>query len=131
DLPDSVSAEDAAVVFDEIAVIARPGAQSRREEVDSVAEALGRYRPLRRIEPPGTLDGGDVLVAGRRVFVGRSSRTNGAGIDQMRRLLAPHGYTVEAVDVGGCLHLKSAVTVLPGDTLLANRAWVPMKPFEA
>jgi dimethylargininase len=131
DMPDSVFVEDAAVVFDEIALIARPGAQARRGEVAAVAEALGTYRPLRRIEPPGTLDGGDVLVAGRRVFIGRSSRTNRDGIDQVRRFLAPHGYAVEAVGVAGCLHLKSAVTPLAADTLLANRTWIPMEPFGA
>jgi dimethylargininase len=72
DLPDSVFIEDTAVVVDEIAVLMRPGASSRRPEVDAVAAALGRYRPLQSIVAPGTMDGGDVLRAGRRVFVGLS-----------------------------------------------------------
>jgi len=129
DRPDSVFVEDTAVVFNELAIIARPGAASRRPETTAVAEALGRYRDVFRIEAPGTMDGGDVLVVGRLVFVGRSSRTNDAGIEQVRRRLAPHGYTVEAVDVHGCLHLKSAVTAVGDDLLLMNAAWLPPGPF--
>jgi dimethylargininase len=89
--------EDIAVVLDEIAILTRPGAESRRAEGPAVAEALRTYRPLARIEPPGTMDGGDVLVAGRSVFIGRSGRTNPAGIDQMRRLVAPLGYDLRPV----------------------------------
>ena len=124
DLPDSVFVEDAAVVFDELAVITRPGAASRRPETDAVAAVVARYRTLCRLQAPATLDGGDVIVAGRRVFVGRSGRTNAAGIDAMRGLLAPHGYTVEGVDVTGCLHLKSAATHVADGLLLVNPAWV-------
>lgn len=129
DMPDSVFIEDIAVVFDELAVITRPGAESRRRETPAVAEALGQYRLLVHIEPPGTVDGGDVLLAGRRVFVGESRRTNAAGISQMAKYLAPHGYTVHLVPVTGCLHLKSAVTVVSDDTLLVNREWVPADRF--
>src|SRR5262249_51858294 len=112
EMADSVFVEDIAVVFDELALVTSPGAESRRRETAMVADAVSRVRPLRWIEPPGTLDGGDVLVAGRHVFVGRSSRTTDAGIEQARRVLTPYGYTVRAVNVGGCLHLKSAVTSL-------------------
>ncbi len=124
DHPDSVFIEDTAVVLDDIAVITRPGAASRRGEVDAVAAALAPLRPLVRIVAPGTLDGGDVLVVGRRVLVGRTARTNDAGIAQLRSALAPHGCTVEAVAVTGCLHLKSAVTALDDGTVLCNPAWV-------
>jgi dimethylargininase len=111
DLPDSVFVEDTAVVFDRIAVIARPGAASRRPEVDAMAAALGPHRPLAFIEAPGTLDGGDVLVTPGRVFVGISGRTNDEGARQLATLIAPHGYEVTPVPVTGCLHLKSAVTL--------------------
>ncbi len=131
DMPDSVFVEDTAIVFDELAILARPGAESRRTETRAVADALVRYRPVQVIEAPGTVDGGDVLVVGRRVFVGRSRRTNDIGIDQMRRLLAPHGYEVESVVVEGCLHLKSAVTVVGDRLLLTNPAWVPLEPFRS
>src|SRR5581483_60237 len=91
-MPDSVFVEDVAVVFDELALVTRPGAVSRRIETPAVADALRSLRTLRYIEPPGTLDGGDALVTGRRVFIGRSSRTNDAGIAQARSILEPFGY---------------------------------------
>jgi dimethylargininase len=129
ELPDSVFVEDVAVVFDEVAIVARPGAPSRRGEPPSVAGALAKFRPLRFIEAPGTLDGGDVLRAGRRVFVGRSSRTNADAIAQLRALLVPFDYTVHAVETTGCLHLKSAVTTLADDWLLINALWIDAAPF--
>lgn len=122
--PDSVFIEDTAVVFDEIAVITRPGAPSRRGETAGVERALAPLRPLARIVGSGTLDGGDVLVVGKRVFVGRTGRTNQEGIAQLGAVLAPFGYVVEAVDVNGCLHLKTAVTALDDRTVLVNPAWI-------
>lgn len=129
ELPDSVFVEDAAVVFDELAFLARPGAESRRAEVESIAQALAPYRKLARIEPPGTLDGGDVLQVGQRVFVGISRRTNQAGFEQMRALLPVYGYSVESVPVKGCLHLKSGVTQVGEGLLLLNPAWVEADAF--
>jgi dimethylargininase len=130
DMPDCVFVEDTAVVFDELALVTRPGAASRRAETAAVAEALNDFRVVHRIEPPGTVDGGDVLVAGRTVFVGRSGRTNDEGIQQIRELLAPHGYATRGIDVGGCLHLKSAVTSIGDGRLLINPAWVAAGDFE-
>lgn len=129
ELPDSVFVEDTAVVLDELAVVTRPGAPSRQPELDAVAEALRSYRPLHAIEAPATLDGGDVLVAGRRVFVGLSTRTNRAGLEQLERALAPAGYVVRAAAVTGCLHLKSAVTLVAPDVLLLNPAWIDPSGF--
>jgi dimethylargininase len=129
ELPDSVFVEDAALVFGEVAVITRPGAVSRRGETPSVAGVLAKYRPLRFIEAPGTLDGGDVLRAGRRVFVGLSSRTSADAIAQLRALLVPFDYTVEAAETSGCLHLKSAVTALADDWLLVNSEWIDVARF--
>jgi dimethylargininase len=128
-MPDSVFVEDIAIVFDELAIITRPGAESRRQETPAVAEALAAYRPLHVIQPPGLVDGGDVLVAGRRVFVGRSSRTNEAAVGQLRQLLTPFGYTVTDTVVRGCLHLKSAVTALDDAALLVNREWIDAAAF--
>jgi dimethylargininase len=125
DMPDSVFIEDTAVVFDELALITRPGAASRRAETPAVADAIARYRPLRHVEPPATLDGGDILCVGKIVFAGLSSRTNAAGVDQARCVLGPLGYEVRATEVHNCLHLKSAVTAVADDTLLINRAWTP------
>ncbi len=129
DFADSVFIEDIAIVFAELAVITHPGARSRRREIPIVADALKQYRTLERIDPPATLDGGDVLVMGRRVFVGHSQRTNIEGIDQLRRILAPRGYSVEPVRIEACLHLKSAVTAVSDDTVLINREWVPVDAF--
>jgi dimethylargininase len=129
ELPDAVFVEDAAVVFDEVAVITRPGAVSRRAETAAVADALRPYRSLEFITQPATLDGGDVLTMGRDVFVGVSSRTNAAAVEQLRALLGPRSYTVHPVAVTGCLHLKSAVTALADDRLLVNGAWVDRRQF--
>jgi dimethylargininase len=132
DCPDSVFVEDAVVVCEDLAVLARPGAPARRAEVPGVAEIL-RPMGLRTawIEEPGTLDGGDVLQAGHTVYVGRGGRTNGAGIRQLRALLAPLGRTVMAVPLSGVLHLKSAVTALPDGTFLLLPQLVPAGLFPA
>jgi dimethylargininase len=129
ELPDAVFVEDPAIVLDEVAVMTRMGAESRRGESASLAEAVGRFRPLRWIGEPGTLEGGDVVRIGRTVFVGRSARSNDAGIAQLRDLLAPFGYAVESIAMQNCLHLKSACTYLGRDTVLANRAWLDLQPF--
>jgi len=128
-LPDSVFVEDTAVVFDEVAVIARPGAESRRAETERVAQALADYRSLARITAPATLDGGDVLPIGRTVFVGETGRTSRDGIAQLAAAVAPHGYTVRPVAVRGCLHLKSAATLVAPDTVLCNPRWVDPAAF--
>lgn len=128
-MPDAVFVEDVAVVFDEVAVMTRPGAPSRRRESESVADALRAYRVLFAIEAPGTLDGGDVLRIGRRVYVGESARSNAAGIAHLRMLLSSYGYTVTAVPTRGCLHLKSAVTALDDATVLMQPAWIDRAAF--
>lgn len=129
ELPDSVFVEDAAIVLDEMAVLTRPGAASRRPEVISVADALRHHRPLETIEEPGTLDGGDVLRIGRTLYVGQSARSNPAGIAQLRELLAVRGYAVEGVTTRHCLHLKSAVTALSDDCVLLQPDWVDRGRF--
>lgn len=131
DFPDSVFVEDIALVFDELAVLTQPGAPSRRGEVDSVAQVLGRYRPLERIQGEGTLDGGDVLRVGRDVYVGRSARSNDEGIAQLRALVSGHGYRVHTLDTRDCLHLKSAVTQVGDDTVLVQPRWLDPSPFAA
>jgi dimethylargininase len=131
ELPDSVFVEDAAVVFDELAIITRPGAVSRRGEVAGVAEALAPLRELRFIEAPATVDGGDVLRVGRDVYVGLSTRTNAAAIEQMSAILGGYGYRVQAVEVAGVLHLKSAATEAAVGVVLVNPEWVDPRLFPA
>ncbi|MGD0749869.1 MAG: dimethylargininase [Anaerolineales bacterium] len=129
DLPDSVFVEDAAIVLDECAIITRPGADSRLPETESVTRALVPYRTLYPIQPPGRLDGGDVLVVGKRIWVGVATRSNQSAIDQMQAFLEPYDYAVRGVIVKGCLHLKSAVTRVAENTLLINPAWVDQANF--
>lgn len=119
DHPDGVFVEDTAVVVDDLAVLARPGAPSRRGEVASVAEVLldEGYRTA-QLAAPGTLDGGDVLQVERTVYVGRTSRTNAVAIAQLEALLAPLGRVVVPVEVSGVLHLKSAATALPDGAIV-------------
>jgi len=131
DLPDAVFVEDTAIVLDELAVITRPGAESRRAETGSVAAALQPFRRLCHIEPPGTLDGGDVLPFGRTLYIGRSRRTNQAAVAQLCDLLGTYGYEVKAVQVRRCLHLKSAVTSVAADVLLINPDWIDEDAFPA
>lgn len=128
--PDAVFVEDTAVVLDELAIVARPGAESRRGETAAVAEALAAWRPLAAIAAPATLDGGDVLRVGRRLWVGVGGRTNAAALDQLRALAAPLGYDVRGVATRGCLHLKTAVTAVADDLLLANPDWVDADAFD-
>ncbi len=130
-LPDSVFVEDGALMFDEIAVITRPGAASRRAETVTIAAALEPFRKLVTIKAPGTLDGGDVLAIGRTIFVGHSSRSNLAAFAQLGAALDEFGYTLISVPVEACLHLKSAVSQVGAKTLLINPAWVSPAPFHA
>jgi dimethylargininase len=124
ELPDSVFVEDPAVVVDEVAILTRPGAESRRSEGESLAKTLARFRPLRRMQAPATLEGGDVMRAEKTLYVGASARTNAAGIAQLAEELKPYGYEVKAVAVRGCLHLKSGCCYLGNGIALANREWV-------
>jgi len=128
-LPDSMFVEDPAMVLDEIAVILPMGTESRRAEAASLAQELAKYRKLAHVQLPATLEGGDVLRIGRKLFVGLTKRSNAEGICQLGEILRPHGYEVIPVAVTGCLHLKSAVTWIADNTLLANRAWFDTKPF--
>jgi len=129
DHPDSVFVEDAAVVFDECAIITRPGALSRRDETESVATALGAMRELHRIAEPGTLDGGDVLLVLRRVYVGISTRTNHDGARQLAVALSRYGYETIQVEVQNCLHLKSAATALPDGRVIVDPDQIDPRVF--
>lgn len=128
-LPDSMFVEDPALVLDELAIIFPLGTESRRSESASIAQALAKFRKLARVELPAQVEGGDLLLINRKLFAGLSTRTNAAGIRQLAAILAPYHYEVLSVPVTGCLHLKSAVTYLGRNTLLANRAWFDAQPF--
>ena len=129
DMPDSVFVEDVALVLEECAIMLNPGAASRRPEVATVEKALTPYREIFHIQPPGTVDGGDILKVDRTVYIGVSSRSTENAIAQMDAILQPRNYQVQAVNVTGCLHLKSAVTQVGKDTLLINPEWVSKDDF--
>lgn len=129
DMPDSMFVEDPVVVVDELAVITRMGAASRASEGESLAVAVAPYRPIHRLTEPATLEGGDVIRIDRELFVGVSTRTNEAGIEQLRAILEPFGYSVHAVPVDCCLHLKSAACSIGNGAILANAALIDATPF--
>ncbi|MGI9647873.1 MAG: dimethylarginine dimethylaminohydrolase family protein [Acidimicrobiia bacterium] len=124
--PDAVFVEDTALVLPEVAVLLRPGAPSRRAEVASMATALGQYRQCVTLQAPATLDGGDVLVFGRRILVGETTRSDSEGAAALGKLLGPFDYTVETVPVKDVLHLKSAATVVDDETLIVNPTCVDL-----
>ena len=128
-LADSVFIEDTALVLNEVAVLCRPGAVSRRPEVAGVEEALQPHRTIRSIEAPGTLDGGDLLCAGDVIFAGLSTRSNQIGINQLRDIVVDYGFSVKAVETTKCLHLKSAVSEVAPGTLLINPDWISSSAF--
>jgi dimethylargininase len=128
DLPDCAFVEDVALTLPELCLVLNPGAASRRGEVEAVAAALPPDRPIMRLGA-GTLDGGDVLVVGRRIFAGLSTRTSREGIEALAAATAAHGYQVTGVAVPGALHLKTAVTALDAQTLAINPAWIDAAAF--
>ncbi|MGB8861899.1 MAG: dimethylargininase [Ilumatobacteraceae bacterium] len=122
-LPDSAFVEDTMVVFRDVAVLARPGADERKPEVAAAAATVEQFGyGLVPIEAPGTLDGGDVLKVGNTIYVGRGGRTNTAGIAQVAAAFQPLGANVVTVPLTKVLHLKSAVTALPDGTIIG---WEP------
>ncbi len=122
--PDAIFVEDCALVLDEVAVLTRPGAPSRRDEVTSLAPILAEYREVLRMHEPATIDGGDLLVHGKTVLLGMSQRSNEAGAVQLRAMIETFGYQVKGVPVEYCLHLKSAISSLGDGRVLANPNWI-------
>lgn len=131
DCPDAVFVEDTAVVLDEVAVVTRPGAASRRAETASMQAALAAYRPLGCLQGEATLDGGDVLRLGRMICVGLSARSNAEGHRQLQELVDPFGYRVVSLRTRSCLHLKSAVSELAPGKLLVQPRWLDTDALSA
>ena len=130
DLPDSVFVEDAAFILPELAVITRPGADSRKPETEFIIQALAPLIKYVRLQAPATLDGGDVLILGKQIFIGLSTRSNQTAVDQLNELLGDYGYSVTGVRMHDCLHLKTAVTRVDDNTLLINPNWVDTDHFK-
>jgi dimethylargininase len=127
--PDSCFVEDTAIVVDELAIICSMGISSRRGETRLIERELSKYREIAHISLPATIEGGDVLRIGKKIFVGQSSRTNLEGIEELARILEPYGYRVVPVRTKGSLHLKSACTAIDEETLFVNPDWVEPDTF--
>jgi dimethylargininase len=129
EFPDGCFVEDCALIADGVALITRPGAPSRRGEVESVRRALERVLRVELTEAPATLDGGDCMRVGKRIFVGRSQRTNEAGIARVREVFAPLGYHVIAIPLHDVLHLKCVCSPLDDETILLADGTLPRELF--
>lgn len=130
-MPDCVFVEDTAIVLDELAVMMSMGAASRRAEPPVIEAALRPHREIAHVRLPATIDGGDVVRAGRMLYVGRSARTNAAAIAALAEIVRPYGYRVEGMEVRGCLHLKTACSALPDGRFLVQPEWVDTTPLPA
>jgi dimethylargininase len=129
DYPDCCFVQDTAVVLDEVCIVANMGAASRRGETSVVEKVLRLYRKIEHIASPATLDGGDVVQFGRRLFVGLSRRTNRQGMECLRRIVDQFGYTVEPVEVNGGLHLTTGCGIIDDETVLLNPRWLNASAF--
>ena len=129
-MADGVFVEDPAIIVDEIAIMTRMGSASRQIEVASFAEVVAKYRPLKHIQAPGTIEGGDVLRIGKTLFIGLSSRTNQSGAEQMSDFVRPLGYDVKISEVRGCLHFKTGCSYIGNNTVLVNPHWVDVAAFK-
>lgn len=130
DHADAVFVEDAVVIVDDLAVLTRPGAASRRAEPETLAPMLhDRGLSVTRIEAPGRLDGGDVLAVDDVAYVGIGSRTDAAGAALLAAAIAPQARRVVEVPVDGALHLKTAVTALPDGALIGVPDWFGAAAF--
>jgi dimethylargininase len=128
--PDSVFVEDTAVITPEFGIITRPGAVTRRDEIVEMEGVMRRFfLDVELIESPGTVDGGDVLQAGNRFYVGISKRTNANGAGQLAEKLKKHGFEVIILPVEKSLHLKSDVAWLGNDTLIVTPAFANQPDF--
>jgi len=129
DFPDSVFIEDTAVVLDEVAILCNMGIPSRAGEVQNIAPILANFQKVMNINPPGTLEGGDVLIVDKNIYVGLSSRTNREGVRQFEEIVQEFEYGISTIPIGDCLHLKSACTALDMETILINPEWIDPSYF--
>jgi dimethylargininase len=129
--PDCVFVEDTAVVAGDVALITRPGADARRGETEAVAAELARHVGLARVAAPATVDGGDCMRLGDTLYIGRSARTNAAGIARVTEVFARRGIDVVALDLPpGVLHLKCVVSPLADGRVLLADGTLPPELFD-
>jgi dimethylargininase len=129
--PDSTFVEDAALLYRDLAIITRPGAESRRGETDSIESALGEeFKVTIRVTAPGTVDAGDIMMVDAHFFIGLSERTNAQGAGQIIEILAAFGCTGSTVPLSDVLHLKSAVSYLENNNLIATPRFADIPDFK-
>lgn len=129
-MPDGVFIEDTAVVLDELAVITSMGTPDRRNELPEITAEVRKYRKAVEIPLPATIEGGDVLRIGRKIYIGETLRTNKDAISFFTQIVEPLSYQVVPVEVSGCLHLKTGITALDDETFLANPEWINLSPLK-
>ncbi len=129
--PDAHFVEDTAVIVPEIGIIARPGAKSRRGEEITIEHELAKYKDIEKIKAPGTVDGGDVLIAGKKVYIGISQRTNQEGANQLSEILKKFGYDSTYISVNKGLHLKSDINYIGKNTVLIRDYFFNTQDFKS
>ncbi len=129
--PDSCFVEDVALMTTECAILTRPGAQSRRNEITHILEALeSNYPTVYTIVPPGTLEAGDIMMVGTDFYIGLSDRTNHSGATQMKGFLDKHGMQAIFIRMSEMLHLKTGIAYLENNNLLAYGEFLTKPEFE-
>ncbi|MFH0760851.1 MAG: arginine deiminase family protein [Bacteroidota bacterium] len=128
-LPDCCFTEDTVIVFDVFAVITIPGAPSRIPETIEIEKTLSRLKTIVHITKPGTIEGGDVLRIGKKIFIGNSGRTNEEGIRQVASVIKHKGYQVIPVKIRNALHLKSVCTYLGNGCIILAEGYLDEKIF--
>lgn len=132
EFPDSVFIEDVALCTSRFAVITNPGAQSRKGEIKGMNNVLKEYyENIEAITDPGTLEAGDVMMAGDHFFIGVSDRTNLTGAEQLIRILEKYGFTGSKIRLSGMLHLKSGVSYLENNVILVIKGLAGIKEFNS
>jgi dimethylargininase len=129
--PDSCFIEDVAVCTKKFAMIAKPGASSRREEEKEIIEVIKKfYNNLEYIKEPGTLEGGDVMMVGDHFYIGLSKRTNREGAEQLIEVLKKYGMSGSIVEISEMLHLKSGLAYLGDNILLVTGEFINNLEFK-
>jgi dimethylargininase len=130
--PDSCFIEDVALCTPQCVIITQPGAESRKGEIDGLAEHLSSfYKTIETIESPGTVEAGDIMMVGDRFYIGLSDRTNENGAIQMKTILKKYNLDTVFVEMKEMLHLKTGLSYLEHNNLLVSGEFKKSKLFDS